>query len=111
MMAREKIEFEESSGNVFIDLGFSEEEAEELAAKAELARQIGKAIASRHMTQAAAAKALHIDRSKVSKIVNGHLDDFAIGRLMVFLRRLDRQVDILVSTKARRGARLRVKAA
>lgn len=110
-MAREKIEFEDGSDNVFLDLGFDEEEAEELAAKAELARQISKVIAKRKLTPAVAAKELRIDRAKVSKLQNGHLDDFAIGRLMVFLRRLNRQVDILVSARGRKGPRLRVKAA
>lgn len=109
-MSRKTIEFEESSGNVFKDIGFNDDEAEELLAKAELARQISKAIAGRRLTNSAAARVLHVDRAKVSKILNGHLTDFSIGRMMAFLRRLNRDVEIRITARRRFG-KLRVKAA
>jgi len=97
------------SGNVFTDLG--EPDAEIKLAKAELARQIGKAIGARKLTATAAAEVLGTDQPKVSKILNGRLGEFSLERLATFLTRLNRDVEIRVTPRARGNGRLRVKAA
>lgn len=51
-----------SSGNVFADLGLPD--AEEMLAKAELARQISSIVRHRHMTQAEAARVLRTTQPK-----------------------------------------------
>jgi len=107
-MVRTEIEVEKSSGNVFEDLGFDDEEAGELLAKADLAIQIAKAIKERRLTPTEAARELQIDRAKVSKILNGHLADFAIGRLLTLLRRLNRDVTISVTARTKGAGRMRV---
>lgn len=99
----------EGSGNVFADLGHPD--AEIKLAKAELARQIGKAIEGRKLTATAAAKILGADQPKVSKILNGRLSEFSLERLATFLTRLSRDVEIRVTPRARGAGRLRVKAA
>jgi len=90
------------SGNVFADLGHPD--AEIKLAKAELARQIGKAIAGRKLTATAAAEILGTDQPKVSKILNGRLGDFSLERLATFLTKLNRDVEIRVTTRARGNA-------
>lgn len=95
------------SGNVFADLGFAE--ADERLAKAELARAIGKAIGARNLTQREAAELLEVDQPKVSQVLNGRLNGFSTERLLRFLTRLGRDVDIRVKPSAsNRQGRLRV---
>ncbi len=86
--------YKHSSGNVFADLGISQ--PEEALAKAELAARIGRLIAARHLTQAAAAKLLGVDQPKVSALLRGQLAGFSSDRLIRFLTLLGNDVDIVV---------------
>lgn len=85
-------DYEESSGNVFQDLGLKDPENENL--KAQLALQIFKAINDRKLTQEKAAKILEVTQPEISKLKNGHFSRFGIGRLFTFLNRLNYNVDI-----------------
>jgi len=97
-----------SSGNVFADLRLPE--AEERLLKAQLASQIARIIASRTLTQSAAAAAMGIDQPKVSHLLHGRLAGFSAERLLTWLTALGQDVDITVRTPARRRAgRLRVR--
>ena len=102
---------ERSSGNVFQDLGLPN--AEELLAKAELVRQISEIIAERKLTQAEAAQLLRTTQPKLSELLRGRLSGFSMERLLRFLKRLDRDIEIVIRPKARRRkeARLSVTAA
>ena len=95
------------SGNVFADLELPQ--AEERLAKAELARAISNAIGARNLTQREAAELLGVDQPKVSQVLNGRLSGFSTERLLRFLTKLGRDVEIRVKrgTTSRRG-RLRV---
>jgi predicted XRE-type DNA-binding protein len=93
----ETIEIEESSGNVFADLGFPN--PEEHLLKAELALQIGKAISRHCYTQTEAAARMGIDQPKVSKLIRGHLRDFSVDRLLRFLNALDQDIEIVIREK------------
>lgn len=75
---------EESSGNVFVDLGLPD--ADELLAKAELARTIRTLIERQDLTQAEAARLLGTTRPKVSDLFRGRLDGFSMERLYRFLK-------------------------
>ncbi|MHB8368627.1 MAG: helix-turn-helix domain-containing protein [Leptospirales bacterium] len=83
---RDQIKFEESSGNIFADLGFPD--AEDRLQKAELAYEIYKAISFRGLTQREAAKVMEIDQPKVSTIIRGNLKGFSLERLMGLLRKM-----------------------
>lgn len=100
----EKMEI--GSGNVFADLGHPD--AELKLAKADLAIEIGKAIAGRNLTATAAATVLGTDQPKVSKILNGQLKEFSLERLATFLTRLNRDVEIHVAMRAHGNGRMRV---
>lgn len=89
-----KPRFTKSSGNVFADLQISD--PSEALAKSELAAIIAQAIRARRLTQTAAAKVLGIDQPKVSELLRGRLTRFSTERLLVFLLRLGRDVDIVV---------------
>jgi len=87
-----KIEHETSSGNVYADIGFPE--PVEAQAKAELARKLGSIIKHRHLSQTAAAKLLGIDQPKVSRLLRGQLKEFSMTRLLGFMLRLNRDIEI-----------------
>lgn len=89
-----KIKYEVSSGNVFADIGMAR--PVESLAKAELARKIGSIIKHRHLNQTEAAKLLGIDQPKVSRLLRGQLKEFSMTKLMEFMLRLDRDIEIRI---------------
>ncbi len=91
----DEIEFAESSGNVFADLGLPN--SEERLAKAELARQIRVIIEERELTQVQAGAILGIAQPNISNLTRGRLSGFSIERLMQFLTLLGRDVRIVVT--------------
>ena len=96
------------SGNVFADLGF--ENAEEGLLKAQLVREIRALIKRRRLTQAKAGETLGLAQSDVSALINGRVARFSLERLLRCVRRLDREVAIVVRPM-RRGERAPVRAA
>jgi predicted XRE-type DNA-binding protein len=77
-----------STGNVFRDLGFSKEESEHLLVRADLLIQVQKAIASRGLKQAEAAKVLRVTQPRVSDLIRGRIDLFSTDGLIDMLARL-----------------------
>lgn len=92
---KKKSLYEESSGNVFADLGI--ENPEEALAKSELARQIAKLIKKKKLTQKRAAEILGIDQPKISALICGRLRSFSLERLIRFLNELGQDVSIMIS--------------
>jgi len=82
------------TGNVYRDLGF--ENPEEELAKARLASTIYDIIEECDLTQAQAARILGIDQPKISALRNGRLGRFSIEQLFLFLRKLDRDIEIVI---------------
>lgn len=93
-MSHAKPTFTRSGGNVFEDLRV--DEPAEALAKSELAALIARALRVRGLTQTAAAKLLGVDQPKVSELMRGRLTRFSTERLMTFLTRLGRDVEIVV---------------
>jgi len=87
-----KIEYEMSSGNVYADIGFPD--PVEAQAKAELARKLSSIIKHRQLSQTVAAKLLGIDQPKISRLLRGQLKEFSMTRLLGFMLRLDRDIEI-----------------
>lgn len=86
----------ESSGNVFLDIGFDEIEAEELAAKADLFSLVAKAIRERRLTQQQAARLCRTDQPTLSKVLRGRMANVTIDRLAKWLVALGGSVRISV---------------
>ena len=63
-----------SSGNVFEDLGFPPEEAENLRIRSSLMIEISKLIEARGLTQTAAAKLFGVSQPRVSDLVRGKIE-------------------------------------
>jgi predicted XRE-type DNA-binding protein len=90
-----RIEFEESSGNVFADLGL--DDADELFARAQLGFHVYKILKDRNLKQREIARLLGIAQPDVSHLMNGHFNRFTTDKLLDFLRRLDQKVAIRIS--------------
>jgi predicted XRE-type DNA-binding protein len=93
-----KTKITRSSGNVFADIGIPE--PEEALAKADLARKINQMIESRGLTQAQAAEILGVDQPRVSALNRGRLSFFSLEKLLDFVSRLGRDVEIKITTPA-----------
>ena len=74
-----------TKGNVFADLGFSQEESFDLAMKVDLASEIRKFIERHQLTQANAALFFKVPRPKISLIKSGSLDGISIEYLIRML--------------------------
>ena len=99
---KKNVRFEQSSGNVFADLGI--ENPEEALVRAELARQITNIIKRRKLTQKQAAEILGVDQPQVSAIFHGRLRSFPAERLIRFINGLGHDVIIMISpAKAEEG--------
>ncbi|HEX9727891.1 MAG TPA: helix-turn-helix transcriptional regulator [Gemmatimonadales bacterium] len=92
---------EQSSGNVFADLGLPN--PEERLAKADLGLAIAREIEARHLTQSEAADLLGLAQPDISNLMRGRLSGYSIERLTRLLNLLGRDVEIRVR-RARAGA-------
>jgi predicted XRE-type DNA-binding protein len=95
------IEYTESSGNVFADLGIPN--PEEAFAKAEIAMKIHDIIKKKKLTQAKAAKILKISQPKISLLLRGYLTDFSLERMLRFLNDLGQDVYISIVPSSHPG--------
>ena len=102
MPAKSKLKVTPSSGNVFRDLGFSEQEAEHLVLRADLLIQIQKVVTARRLRQAQLAKLLHVTQPRVSDLLRGRLHLFSIETLIDMLGGLGVQVRLVVKPTRRR---------
>jgi predicted XRE-type DNA-binding protein len=89
-----EISVEESSGNVFADLGLPS--SDERLAKADLAITIAREIESRGLSQADAAELLGVAQPDISNLKRGRLSGYSIERLTRLLNALGQDVEIRV---------------
>ncbi len=93
-----------SSGNVFVDLGFDEEEAAHLEVRSTLMFTIRKLIQEQGLTQAKAAQLLGVTQPRISDLVRGRIDLFSIDSLVDMLARAGIKVAVECSSMPQRGA-------
>lgn len=82
----EGIEVEAGSGNVFADLGLPD--VDKLQIKSGLTVEIAKAICTRRLTQAEAAKRMGLAQPQVSSLLRGKFSNFSERKLKGCLHRL-----------------------
>jgi predicted XRE-type DNA-binding protein len=102
------IDYEESSSNVFADIGLPN--AEEHLLKAQLVVRIDHLLRERGLKQVAAAELFGIKQPDVSKMLRGDFRQFSVERLLRFLVLLGQDVDITITPHADKAtsAKLRV---
>jgi predicted XRE-type DNA-binding protein len=100
---KRKPDFEESSGNVFADLGFRNSKQEML--KARLTVEIYKLLRKRGVTQTEAAKLLGTTQAQVSALMRCRPVSVlvSVGRLMEFLNVLGQEVTVKPAARRKAG--------
>ena len=83
-----------SSGNVFIDLGYSPDEAAILQISADLMADVRKFIKAKRLTQVKAAEMLGISQSRVSDLIRGKWERFSLEMLITLATRAGMHVTL-----------------
>ena len=93
-----------TEGNVFADLGFDKETAENLRIRADLMIELRDVIKRKALTQAQAAKLLGVSQPRISDLVRGKIALFTIDMLVNMLARAGKKVVLQTQTKRRKAA-------
>lgn len=93
-MKKGKFKVTDSCGNVFIDLGFSPEEATIFAMRAQLMGELRIKIRDMGWTQAEAAQVLSISQSRVSDLIRGKFEKFSLDMLITLATRAGKKVEL-----------------
>jgi predicted XRE-type DNA-binding protein len=86
-----------SSGNVFIDLGYSPDEAAILQMRADLMADLRKFIKAKKLTQAAAAKIFGVSQSRVSDLITGKWEKFSLEMLITLVTKAGMNVTLKIA--------------
>jgi predicted XRE-type DNA-binding protein len=97
---KRRLDYEESSGNVFADLGLPNAKQEML--KAKLTVQIYKLLKARRLKQSEAARLLGTTQPQVSALMRCKPVSVSVGRLMEFLNILGQDIEVTVKPARRR---------
>jgi len=84
----------ESSGNLFLDLGFEPGEAAILQMRADLMIDLREYIQSNRWTQTQAAERLGIAQTRVADLLRGKWEKFSLEMLITLAARAGRQVTL-----------------
>lgn len=84
-------------GNVFRDLGFSMEEAENLKIRAELMIAIQQLVEERGLKQKEAAELFGTSQPRVSDVMRGKIDEFTIDSLVNMLWHAGVRVEVRIA--------------
>jgi predicted XRE-type DNA-binding protein len=88
-----------TSKNIFRDLGFSTEEAENLRIRSALMIAITEHLQQAALTQKEAAQLLGVAQPRISDIIRGKIEAFSIDTLIAMLSRLGVKTSIRVGNK------------
>lgn len=94
------IDYTESSGNVFADMGLPD--AEELLLKSDLSIRLQTILEERGLTDAQAATALGLTPAQLSVLRRGRASDFSVGQLVKFLNCLGSDVEVRIAARRER---------
>ena len=83
-----------SSGNVFIDLGYSPDEAAIFQMRADLMADLRKFIKAKRLTQARAAAILGVSQSRVSDLTRGKWEKFSLEMLIILATKAGMRVTL-----------------
>ena len=86
-----------SAGNVFIDLGYSPDEAAILQMRADLMADLRKFIKAKKLTQATAAKILGVSQSRVSDLTTGKWEKFSLEMLITLVTKAGMHVTLKIA--------------
>ncbi|MBD2456851.1 XRE family transcriptional regulator [Nostoc sp. FACHB-87] len=93
--------FEESSGNVFADLGLSN--ADELFTRGKIGIQVLRLLKQRNLKQREISELLGIPQPEVYHLMKGEFQRFSEGKLLIFLKRLDTEITLHLRSRHTQG--------
>jgi len=94
----ERLKIQRGSGNVFRDVGFAPEEAENLLLRAQLMSEIREV--ARGMTQAQSAKRFGVTQPRINDVLRGKIDKFSLDALVNMLAKAGMRVEMRVKKAA-----------
>jgi predicted XRE-type DNA-binding protein len=94
----ERLKVQRGSGNVFRDVGFAPEEAENLLLRAQLMSEIREV--ARGMTQAQSAKRFGVTQPRINDVLRGKIDKFSLDALVNMLAKAGMRVEMRVKKAA-----------
>jgi predicted XRE-type DNA-binding protein len=94
----ERLKIQRGSGNVFRDVGFAPEEAENMLLRAQLMSEIREV--ARGMTQAQAAKRFGVTQPRINDVLRGKIDKFSLDALVNMLAKAGMRVEMRVKKAA-----------
>lgn len=83
-----------SSGNVFVDLGYSSDEAAILQMRADLMANLRKFIKAKKLSQTKAAELFGVSQSRVSDLARGKWEKFSLEMLIVLATKAGMRVTL-----------------
>ena len=92
-----KPEWEEGSENIFMDLGFSETEADHLMIRSRLMLEVEGFVERLNLSQREAAKKLGVTQPRLNDLLQGKIQKFSIDALVKMLSKVGIHVDVHVS--------------
>ena len=96
----ERLKMERGSGNVFLDVGFSPDEAQNLVLRSELMTRVERFVKRGGMTQTEAARALGVTQPRLNDLLRGKIDRFSIDALVNMLGHAGMRVVLTVKRAA-----------
>ena len=94
----ERLKRVRGSGNVFLDVGFSRDEAENLLLRAQLMSRIRDI--ARQTTQREAAKRFGVSQPRLNDLMRGKIGKFSLDALVNMLAHAGMQVELKVKKAA-----------
>lgn len=94
----ERVKIQPGSGNVFVDIGFPQAEAENLLLRSQLMSEIREV--ARGLTQMQAAKRLGVTQPRINDLLRGHSGKFSLGALVNMLAKAGLRAELRVKKAA-----------
>lgn len=93
------------SGNVFADLGFGPQEAQNLLLRSQTMMVISQWYANSGLTQAAAAKTLGLTQPRLNQLLKGKIGEFSLDALVNLATRAGMRVGLTIRPMPKVSAR------
>lgn len=90
-----------SSGNVFADLGFSADEAQNLLLRSQAMSALANWYEASGLTQAQAAKVLGVTQPRLNQVLKGKINEFSLDALVNMASRAEMRVGLMIKPAPR----------
>lgn len=95
-----RLKIEKGSGNVFLDIGFPPEEAQNLLMRADLMFEVERHVKKSGLTQKEAAKRLGVTQPRLNLLLKRKIELFSLDALVNMVTRAGMRVKLTVKKAA-----------